>query len=292
MTEIAPTSLPPSLPRARARSRTLRRLLANPVVALAAGFLVLITLAAILVPLFSPFDPYETTLRLRLKPPGGDWLLGTDTQGRDLLTRLLYGTRTTLLLGFTGVALGAALGGSIGILAAFYRRLDGPLMRVIDVFLSFPSILFGLSLAAVLGPGLNSLILAIGLSVMPGIARIARGAAASVMAQEYMDGGRVIGLPDRILMTRYLLANCAAPILVYVTLAFGDAVLLAASLGFLGLGLQPPTAELGSIAAEGRSFLFFAPHVSTAASALIFSIVLSFNLLGDAFRDAADKRFG
>ncbi|MEQ9609139.1 MAG: ABC transporter permease [Kiloniellaceae bacterium] len=287
MTGAAPTALPLR----RARSRTLRRLLANPVVALAAGFLLLITLAAILVPFFSPFDPYETTLRLRLKPPGGDWLLGTDTQGRDLLTRLLYGTRTTLLLGLTGVAVGAALGGSIGILAAFYRRLDGPLMRLIDVFLSFPSILFGLSLAAVLGPGLNSLILAIGLSVMPGIARIARGAAASVMAQEFMDGGRVIGLPDRILMTRYLLANCAAPILVYVTLAFGDAVLLAASLGFLGLGLQPPTAELGSIAAEGRSFLFFAPHVSTAASALIFCIVLSFNLLGDAFRDAADKRF-
>lgn len=287
MTGAAPTTLPLR----RARSRTLRRLLANPVVALATGFLLLITLAAILVPLFSPFDPYETTLRLRLKPPGGDWLLGTDTQGRDLLTRLLYGTRTTLLLGLSGVAVGAALGGSIGILAAFYRRLDGPLMRLIDVFLSFPSILFGLSLAAVLGPGLNSLILAIGLSVMPGIARIARGAAASVMAQEFMDGGRVIGLPDRILMTRYLLANCAAPILVYVTLAFGDAVLLAASLGFLGLGLQPPTAELGSIAAEGRSFLFFAPHVSTAASALIFLIVLSFNLLGDAFRDAADKRF-
>ncbi|MGD1879468.1 MAG: ABC transporter permease [Kiloniellaceae bacterium] len=279
------------MPQPRAHSRTLRRLLANPVVALAAGVLVLITLAAILVPLVSPFDPYETTLRLRLKPPGGDWLLGTDTQGRDLLTRLLYGTRTTLLLGFTGVIFGTLLGGGIGILAAFYRRLDGPLMRLIDVFLSFPSILFGLSLAAVLGPGLDSLILAIGLSVMPGIARIARGAAASVMAQEYMDGGRVIGLPDRILMTRYLLANCAAPILVYVTLAFGDAVLLAASLGFLGLGLQPPMAELGSIAAEGRSFLFIAPHVSTAASALIFCIVLSFNLLGDAFRDAADKRF-
>jgi len=287
MTGAAPTILPLR----RARSRTLRRLLANPVVALAAGFLLLITLAAILVPLFSPFDPYETTLRLRLKPPGGDWLLGTDTQGRDLLTRLLYGTRTTLLLGLAGVAVGAARGGCFGILAAFSGRLAGPLRRLIALLWGFPSILFGMTLAAVLGRGLNSLILPMGISVMPGIARIARGAAASVMAQEFMDGGRVIGLPDRILMTRYLLANCAAPILVYVTLAFGDAVLLAASLGFLGLGLQPPTAELGSIAAEGRSFLFFAPHVSTAASALIFLIVLSFNLLGDAFRDAADKRF-
>jgi len=119
MTGAAPTILPLR----RARSRTLRRLLANPVVALAAGFLLLITLAAILVPLFSPFDPYETTLRLRLKPPGGDWLLGTDTQGRDLLTRLLYGTRTTLLLGLAGVAVGAALGGN-GLLEAEHGLLS------------------------------------------------------------------------------------------------------------------------------------------------------------------------
>lgn len=274
------------------RGRTARRMFANPVFAIALCFLVLLLLAALLVPYLSPHDPYSTNLRLRLKPPGPEFLLGTDTQGRDLLTRLLYATRTTLLLGVSGVVMGALIGGTIGILSAYYRRLDGPLMRVIDVLLSFPSILFGLSLAAVLGPGIDSLIIAIGLSVMPGIARISRGAAMSVMAQEFMDGGRVIGLPDRILMTRYLLANCSAPILVYVTLAFGDAVLLAAALGFLGLGLQPPTAELGSIAAEGRSFLFIAPHVATSASALIFLIVLSFNMIGDAFRDAADKRFG
>lgn len=274
------------------RSRTTRRFFANPVVAVALGFLLLLLLAALLVPYLSPHDPYSTNLRLRLRPPSADFLLGTDAQGRDLLTRLLYGTRTTLLLGVSGVVLGALLGGTIGILSAYYRWLDGPLMRIVDVLLSFPSILFGLSLAAMLGPGLDSLVIAIGLSVMPGIARISRGAATSVMAQEFMDGGRVIGLPDRILMTRYLLANCSALILVYVTLAFGDAVLLAASLGFLGLGLQPPTAELGSIAAEGRSFLFAAPHVATGASALIFLIVLSFNLIGDAFRDAADKRFG
>ena len=178
----------------------------------------------------------------------------------------------------------------IGLCAAFYRRLDSVLMRIIDVFLSFPSILFGLSLAAMLGPGLDSLIFAVGLSVMPGIARISRGAALSIMAQDYMDSGRAIGLPDRRLLSGYLLANAYPPILTYTTLAFGDAVLLAATLGFLGLGLQPPTAELGSIAAEGRSFLFLAPHVSTAASVLIFVIVLSINRLGDARRDAEDRR--
>ena len=271
-------------------SRTWLRLRRNPMVTIALAVLLAIALGAIFAHWLTPFDPYETALRQRLKPPGDGHLLGTDSQGRDLLTRLLYGARTTLLIGCVGTAFGALLGGAIGLCAAFYRRLDSVLMRIIDVFLSFPSILFGLSLAAILGPGLDSLILAVGLSVMPGIARISRGAALSVMAQDYMASGRAIGLPDRRLLTRYLLANAYPPILTYTTLAFGDAVLLAATLGFLGLGLQPPTAELGSIAAEGRSFLFLAPHLSTAASVLIFVIVLSFNLLGDALRDAGDRR--
>lgn len=280
----------PLSPQGGSGARTWRRLKKNPIVALAVAALTLIALAALLAPWIAPYDPYETALRLRLKPPSSAHWLGTDSQGRDMLTRLLFGARTTLMLGLAGVVFGALVGGSIGLIAAFYRRLDNVLMRVIDVMLSFPSILFGLALAAMMGPGLDSLILAIGLSIMPGIARISRGAALSVMAQDYMDGGRAIGLPDRILMTRYLLANAFAPILTYTTLAFGDAVLLAASLGFLGLGLQPPTAELGSIAAEGRAFLFIAPHVSSAASALIFIIVLSVNLLGDALRDASDRR--
>ncbi|MFC4667551.1 ABC transporter permease [Seohaeicola nanhaiensis] len=262
----------------------------RPAVVIPLGILIAIAAAAMLAPLLTAFDPYETELRQRLRPPGEGNLLGTDSQGRDLLTRLLYGTRTTLMIGFAGTLFGAALGLTIGLCAAFYRRLDMILMRVIDVFLSFPSILFGLSLAAMLGPGLDSLIFAVGLSVMPGIARISRGAALSIMAQDYMAGGKVIGLPDRLLLTRYLLANAYPPILTYTMLAFGDAILLAATLGFLGLGLQPPTAELGSIAAEGRSFLFIAPHVSTAASALIFAIVLSANMLGDALRDAGDRR--
>ncbi|QOL79997.1 ABC transporter permease [Pseudooceanicola spongiae] len=266
------------------------RLRRNPMAALALGLLLAIALAAIFAPLLTSFDPYETALRQRLQGPGNGHLLGTDSQGRDMLTRLLYGARTTLMIGCAGTAFGALLGGSIGLCAAFYRKLDGVLMRLVDVLLSFPSILFGLSLAAILGPGLDSLILAVGLSVMPGIARISRGAALSVMTQDYIESGRAIGLPDHRLLTRYLLANAYPPILTYTTLAFGDAILLAATLGFLGLGLQPPTAELGGIAAEGRAFLFIAPHVSTAASLLIFAIVLSFNLLGDALRDAGDRR--
>ncbi|WP_121062338.1 ABC transporter permease [Chachezhania antarctica] len=284
------TDLPAGEIPAGSSSRTWRRMRRNPAMAIGVTVLTAVVFFALIGPMISPYDPYDTALRMRLKPPSAAHWLGTDSQGRDLATRLMYGARTTLMLGLAGVAFAALTGGAIGLLAAFYKRLDNPLMRLIDVLLSFPSILFGLSLAAMMGPGLHSLILAIGLSIMPGIARISRGAALSVMAQDFMDGGRVIGLPDVTLMRRYLLANAYAPILTYVTLAFGDAVLLAAALGFLGLGLQPPTAELGSIAAEGRSFLFIAPHVSFAASALIFLIVLPVNMLGDTLRDAADRR--
>jgi ABC-type dipeptide/oligopeptide/nickel transport system permease subunit len=268
----------------------LKRLARDRTATIALAFLVLIIAAAILAPLISPYDPYETNLRLRLRPPGGEFLLGTDTQGRDLLTRLIYGARTTLALGFAGVFFGAVVGGFIGLLAAFYRRLENPLMRLVDVMLSFPSILFGLALAAMLGIGMDSLVVALGLSAAPPIARVARASAASVMQAEYMDSGRVIGLSDAALIRRYLLRNCAAPIIVYCTLQFGETILLAAALGFLGLGLQPPIAELGSIASEGRSFIFKAPHVSTAASVLIFLIVLSCNMLGDSFRDLTDPK--
>lgn len=268
----------------------LQRLARDRAAAIALAFLLLIAAAALFAPLLTPFDPYETNLRMRLRPPGGEYLLGTDTQGRDLLTRLLYGARTTLALGFAGVIAGAVAGGFIGLLAAFYRRLEGPLMRLVDVMLSFPSILFALALATMLGVGMNSLVLALGLSAAPPVARVARAAAASVMQAEYMDSGRVIGLSDAALIRRYLLRNCAAPIIVYCTLQFGETILLAAGLGFLGLGLQPPIAELGSIASEGRSFIFLAPHVSTAASVLIFLIVLSCNMLGDAFRDLTDPK--
>lgn len=286
-TDTAPQTANPA---SVSRPHLLRRLARDPLALIALIFLVVIVVAAILAPVLAPFDPYDTNLRMRLRPPGGEHLLGTDTQGRDMLTRLLYGARTTLALGFASIVVGSLIGTSIGLAAAFYRRLEGPLMRLVDILLSFPSILFGLALAAMLGVGMDSLVIALGLSAAPPIARVARATAASVMQAEYMDAGRVIGLSDGALIRRYLLRNCAAPIVVYCSLQFGETILLAAALGFLGLGLQPPTAELGSIAAEGRSFIFLAPHVSTAASLLIFMIVLSCNLLGDAFRDLTDPK--
>jgi len=266
-------------------------LLRDPAAVLAGSILLLLALAALLAPWISPYDPYANAMRLRLRPMGTEaYLLGTDTQGRDMFTRLLYGLRSTLAIGFSAVATGGLVGATIGLLAAYYKRLDNILMRFVDTLLSFPSILFGLAIAAVLRPGIGSLVLALSIAAIPSIARIARSAATVVMQQDYMEAGRAVGLGDGALLTRYLARNCAPTILIYLTLQLGQTILLGAALSFLGLGAQPPTAELGSMAAEGRRFLTFAPHVSTLPSLVIFAIVLCFNVLGDALRDVLDPK--
>lgn len=271
-----------------------RRILGDPVAALAAAFLLAIVLAALLAPWIAPTDPYASNLRFRLCPIGGarcpQMLLGADQQGRDMVSRLLFGLRATLMLGFTAVAIGGGIGATLGLLAAYYRRLDAPLMRLVDVLLSFPPILFGLAIAAVIGTGLNGLIVALCITAIPSIARISRGAAQQVMQQEYMEAGRAAGNRDFKMLWHYLAANTWPVILIYMTLQLGQAILLGAALSFLGLGAQPPTAELGSMAADGRKFLQIAPHVSTVPCALIFLLVLAFNVLGDALRDALDPQ--
>lgn len=256
----------------------------------AIAYLSVIVLVALCYPIFATTDPYVSNMRLRLRPPNEEFLLGTDTQGRDLMVRMAFGLRTTLLIALVATAFGSALGATIGVLAAFYKKLDNVLMRVVDMLLSFPAILFGLALAAVLGPGLFSLIIALSVAAVPPIARVARGAAMTVMQQEYIESGRAIGLSDRSLISRYLVANCFPTILVYATLQLGQLILLGVGLSFLGLGVQPPMAELGAMASEGRSYFTLAPHVSTLPSVLIFSIALSINLVGDAFRDALDPK--
>ena len=278
----------------RRKNAVWRRILRDPPAAAAALFLLIVVLAAIFAPWVAPFDPYANNMRLRLCPPGGErcaaFLLGADNQGRDMLSRIVFGLRATLGMGVLAVAVGGGLGALIGLSAAYFKRLDTPLMRLVDVLLSFPSILFGLAIAAVMGTGLVSLVIALSVAAMPSIARIARGTAQSIMQQEYMEAGRAVGLGDGALLWRYLALNCWPTILIYMTLQLGQAILLGAALSFLGLGAQPPTAELGSMAADGRKFLQIAPWVSTLPCAAIFLVVLAFNVLGDALRDALDPK--
>jgi ABC-type dipeptide/oligopeptide/nickel transport system permease subunit len=225
-----------------------------------------------------------------MQPPNEVNWLGTDNTGRDILSRIIYGTRNTLLMGLAGVVLGGFIGGVLGLLAAFYRRADGYIMRLVDIMLAFPAILIGLAVAAIVGSGIGPVVIALVVATVPLVARVSRGSAVSIMEQEFMEAGRVIGVSDFTLIWRYLLLNCISTIFVFLTLRFGQVILVGSALSFLGMGAQPPTAELGMMAAQGRDFLFLAPHIATIPSLAIFVVVLAANLLGDALRDVLDPR--
>lgn len=254
------------------------------------GLVVLILLAAAFAPWLSPRDPYETDLLAIMQPPSAEYWLGTDGQGRDILARMLYGLRVTLLMGMASLVAGGVVGALVGFCAAYYRRADGLLMRLMDILLSFPAILFGLALAAIFGPGEVSVVIALSIATVPLMARIVRGSALVVMGLDYIEAARAIGMSDARLIARHLAPNCLSAIFVFSTLRLGQVILLGSALSFLGLGAQPPLAELGAMAAQGRNFLFIAPHISVIPSLGIFVIVLAFNLLGDALRDALDPR--
>lgn len=273
-----------------ANTGVLRRLARDRVAALAASALVIIVLGAIFAPWIAPYDPYFTDLTKVMQPPSEQHWFGTDNTGRDILSRVLYGTRNTLVLGLVGVIVGGAIGGLLGIFAAYYRRLGGWIMRLVDIMLAFPAILIGLAMAAIFGAGLSAVIIALVVATVPDVARVARGAAVGVMGQEFMEAGRAVGVSDSALIWRYLTLNCISTIFVFLTLRFGQIILIGSVLGFLGMGAQPPTAELGMMAAQGRDFLFMAPHIATIPSCAIFVIVLCANLLGDAVRDVLDPR--
>ncbi|MFG1396267.1 ABC transporter permease [Roseixanthobacter pseudopolyaromaticivorans] len=268
----------------------LRRLLRDKIALFMLVLLVVIVLAAVFAPFLTPFDPYRTSLRSRNMPPDLVHWLGTDEQGRDLVARVLFGIRLTLASGFTSLFLGGFTGTIIGVTAAYYKRADNLLMRAMDVLLSFPAILLGLAIAGIWGPGTWGIIFALAISTIPPVARVARAAALGVVNQDYLVAARALGLGDFAILHRYVLRNCATSVLVYVTLRFGQVILLGASLSFLGLGAPPPSAELGTMVSQGRSLLFTAPHVALVPCFTLFLIVLVLNVLGDAARDIFDPK--
>jgi ABC-type dipeptide/oligopeptide/nickel transport system permease subunit len=287
----------PAVPAKRRRitSPMLRRILRDRLALAAAILLGLICMAAILAPWLAPYDPYNTTRRPFVPPRWSEgslpqYWLGTDGQGRDMLSRLLYGTRLTLVMGLASVIVGGGIGALFGLLSAYYRRIDPYVMRFADILLSFPAILLGLALAAVVGPGLTAIVIALSIATIPDVARITRSAAIVVMGQDYMEAGRAVGLSDRTLIWRYLALNCLSSVFVFLTLRFGQIILIGAALSFLGLGVRPPEAELGMMASLGRDALFFAPHIAMLPSLMIVMIVLCANVLGDALRDLLDPR--
>ena len=286
----AAASAPATAAAAPRRAGLVARLARDRVALVSAVLLALIVLSALFAPWVAPYDPYFTDLNKAMQPPSAAHWFGTDNTGRDMLSRVLFGARSTLVMGLAGVLLGGGLGALLGILAAFYKRLDPWIMRLVDILLAFPAIMIGLAVAAILGSGLSAVIFALVVSTVPDVARVARGAAVGVMGQEFMEAGRAVGLRNGTLIWRYLTLNCISTIAVFMTLRFGQVILVGSALGFLGMGAQPPMAELGMMAAQGRDFLFMAPHIATIPSLAIFAIVLSANLLGDAVRDVLDPR--
>ena len=261
------------------------------------AFLGLILFCVVFADLIAPFDPTVQHAGDFLVPPiwseGGRWpyLLGTDAVGRDLLSRLIYGARYSMFIGFVVVTLAVIAGTLLGLLAGYYQGwVDTLIMRIMDVILAFPSLLLALGLVAVLGPGLLNAMYAIALVMLPHFVRLTRANVLSEKNRDYVVASRIVGASNWRLMFNTILPNCMAPLIVQATLSFSNAILDAAALGFLGMGAQPPIPEWGAMLAEAREFISRAWWVVTFPGLAILLTVLSINLVGDALRDALDPR--
>src|SRR5437667_10903605 len=256
-----------------------------------------VLLVALLAPVLAPHAPNITNNAIFLKPPawqaGGSWAypLGTDAIGRDILSRLIYGARLSLLIGIAVVALSIAVGIALGLIAGFARGVtEIAIMRLMDIILTLPSLLLAIVIVAILGPGIMNAMLAVAVVLLPHYVRIARAAVISEVSKDYVTAAKVAGAGRLRLMFKEVLPNCAAPLIVQATLGISTAILDAAALGFLGLGAQPPLPEWGTMLADAREFVLRAWWVVTLPGLAILVTVLAFNLLGDGLRDALDPK--
>jgi peptide/nickel transport system permease protein len=248
-------------------------------------------LLAVLAPLLSPYDPLEPAVIRRLKPPGAENWLGTDQLGRDVLSRILHGYRGSLAISASAVALALLAGGACGLVAAFYRGwTERIVMRAMDVLFAFPLMLLAIGIIAILGPQAWTTALAIAIVYTPIFARLIRAPALVIAESEYVAGARAVGASDLRIIVRHILPNLASVVLVQASLLLSAAILVEASLSFLGLGTQPPTPSLGLMLAEGRNFLMLGPWSAIFAGLAILLMSFGFNLLGDALRDTLDPR--
>jgi peptide/nickel transport system permease protein len=249
------------------------------------AILILIAAAA---PLIAPYDPIAQ-LAQPFQAPSGDHFLGTDRFGRDIWSRIVYGSRTSLQVGVISVGIALLVGGSIGLISGFYGGwFDTIAQRLIDIMLAFPGLILIIAIASVLGPSLQNAMFAIGITASPSFARLVRGSTLAIKERQYIEAARAIGAGAPRIMSYGILPNIAAPVIVQTTLAFSGAILAEASLSFLGLGTQPPHPAWGTMLGEGRQFMSLAPWVAFYPGLAIALSVLGFNLLGDALRDTLD----
>jgi peptide/nickel transport system permease protein len=252
---------------------------------------VLAVLVALAAPLVAPYDPLAQDLGNTLARPNRVHVLGTDNVGRDVLSRVIWGTRVSLVAGLVSVALAVVTGGLLGILAGYCGgRADGLVMRLMDAVLSFPPLVLALALGAVLGAGLGGVLLALGVVYTPTFARLMRGQVLTITARDYVDAARALGAPAWRVAWRHVVPNAMNPIIVQASLSVAFAILAEASLSFLGLGIQPPQASWGSMINAGRGYLQQAPWIVFGPGAALFVTVVGLNFVGDAVRDALDPR--
>lgn len=271
-------------------SRAARRFLRDPGTVIGASLVVALVLLALLAPALAG-NPLQQDLSARLQAPSREHLLGTDQLGRDVFSRVLYGSRISLRIGLLVVALAISVGAFIGLLAGLLGGFwDDLLMRVTDIFLAFPALILAMAISAALGPNLTNVMIAVAAVSWPTYARLMRAQVLSVKQLDFVDAAKALGAGQGRVAWRHLLPNSVAPLLVQASFDVGGAILTAAGLGFIGFGAQPPTPEWGAMVSETRNFIAEAPWASTAPALAILLTVLAFNLLGDGVRDILDPR--
>ncbi|CAH1673699.1 MULTISPECIES: ABC transporter permease [unclassified Chelatococcus] len=278
--------------------QSLRRFWADRFSSGAMVIVLLFVLLAIFAPFIAPHDPYETDLFRRLQPPawmeGGEWsfILGCDGLGRDILSRIIYGARVSITIGLAVVMIATMIGIVLGLAAGYLRGwADIVISRIIDILLGFPYLIFAIALMAMMGPGLQNIILALVLKEWVVPARVVRGEVLAAREMEYVEAARAVGAPRPYIMFREILPNILSPVIVVSTIRMAHVIILEASLSFLGIGVQPPTASWGSMVADGRAFVLDAWWVSTFPGLAILALVLSINVASQGLRDAFDPKF-
>jgi len=274
----------------RAPRESWRRFLTHGLAVLGLAVIAALALLAILAGQLSPHDPLRQDLPHALTTPSIEYPLGTDQFGRCVLSRILFGARLSLVVGVLATVIGAVTGTVLGLVGGYFARLAAPIMRTMDVLLAFPGILLAIAIMAALGPSLVNVMIAVGIRSIPSFARVTRSMVLSLKELEFVQSARALGAPSTRVLFRHVLPNSVSGLLVFASMQVATAILLAAILSFLGLGVQPPTPEWGKMVSDGRAYLMEAPHVSLFPGLAIFLTVMGFNCLGDGLRDALDPR--
>lgn len=268
-----------------------RRFRRQKVAVAAGGFLLALVLVAIFADFIAPYGLEVPDYDALKEPPSWAHWAGTDDYGRDIFSRIIFGSRISLAVGFLSVSIGGFIGISLGLISGFYGgRIDSWIMRFCDVLLAFPGIILAIAVISVLGPGVDNVIYAVATFSIPVFARLVRGSTLAIKQSVYVDAARAIGVRNGLLMIRHILPGTLPSVIVYFSMRVGTSILTAASLSFIGLGAQPPSPEWGAMLAAGRTYIEFEPHIALYPGLAIFVTVLAFNLVGDGLRDALDPK--